>query len=305
MNTPDDITHFSIEPDNVLPPALASIVSLPWPLKRKILTTPSLWRIYRGICLRLGWNAARLGWYTANNGPYSGIRLHATHINLLWAPVGGYEPWVSRWLVKLLTERRWGCFAKDVWDVGAYRGYLSLLCSKYGQGQIVSFEPDETNRAQLMMHMRANPTLSSRIEVLPVAASNTDGFIDFLSREVGLVSQGKLPGVQIYEDGGTANLTRVRSVRLDSLIDEGRRVPGLVKIDVEGAETLTLLGARTLLNTGRPVVLLETHGQTAYESCTELLKQCRYKLSFINGDRLRELPGCPMSYGHVLAIAQN
>src|ERR1700736_2239403 len=142
MYTTHNVKNLPMGANNGLPFALASLVSLPFPLKRRILTTPSLWRFYRGICRRLGWNERRLGWYAANNGPYSGIHLHATHLNLLWLPMGGYEPWVSQWLVKLLTEEKWGCRGKDVWDVGAYRGYLSLLCASHGQGHVVSFEPD-------------------------------------------------------------------------------------------------------------------------------------------------------------------
>src|SRR5438270_7996223 len=94
------------------------LVSAPWPMKRWIASHAFPWRLYSAICRRVEWDVSSLGWYMATNGPYAGIHLQATHTNHLCIPMGTYEAWISTWLVRLLTERKWGCSDKDVWDVG-------------------------------------------------------------------------------------------------------------------------------------------------------------------------------------------
>src|SRR6478609_9443749 len=145
------------------------LVNLPWPVKRRIAEHPLAWRMYAGICRRVGWSSDKLGWHAATNGPYFGIHLQATHTNHLWVPMGTYETSISGWLLQLLTGKKWGCVGKGVWDVGAYRGYVSLLCAKHGKGRILSFETYEQNLQYFRLHLRANPTLAGRIEIMPVA----------------------------------------------------------------------------------------------------------------------------------------
>jgi FkbM family methyltransferase len=293
-------------PDNdiTLPSTLGPLANLWWPLKVRILTNASAWRLYSGVCRRLGWGETQLGWYAASNGPYAGIRLQATHVNLLWLPLGGYEPWVSRLLVHLLTEEKWGCVGRDVWDVGAYRGYFSLLCSKYGSGRVICFEPDPFNRQALTTHLRQNPQLSTRIEIVSAAVTDADGPVEFVSREVGLESQIKCQGVRLYgAASGNAELTTIMGVRLDSFLEQGRPAPGLVKLDVEGAETVALRRATELMTRYRPLILLEIHNEEAYHACTALLHQSGYDIFWVRGGRLKELPRRPISYGHVLACS--
>jgi FkbM family methyltransferase len=289
--------------DMTLPFLLRRLTNLWWPLKIRILTKPAAWRMYSSVCRRLGWNETRLGWYAASNGPYAGIRLQATHVNLLWLLLGGYEPWVTKLLVQLLTEEKWGCAGKDVWDVGAYRGYFSLLCSKYGRGRVICFEPDASNRQALTLHLRRNPHLSTRVEIVPAAVADTDGLVEFLRREVGLESQIKCTGVRLYDVGSQVeDLTTITGLRLDSLLEQGRPAPGLIKIDVEGAETLVLRGATELLRRHRPLVLLEIHNEESYHACMALLKRSGYNMFSIEGGRLRAPEG-PITYGHVMAHA--
>jgi hypothetical protein len=75
----------------------------------------------------------------------------------------------------------------------------------------------------------------------------------------------------------------------------------LIKIDVEGAEALVLRGAATLLDTERPVVLMEVHNTAAGVASIALLTGAGYRCSRIDpGGRLAPLTD-ELAYGHVLA----
>src|SRR5438093_13388870 len=90
-------------------------------------------------------------------------------------PMGAYEPEVSHLLAQLLTETRWGCADKDVWDVGAYIGMIALLCAKHARGRVVSFELSEKNIEQFKLRLSENPSLGGRVEIVPGAIADVDG----------------------------------------------------------------------------------------------------------------------------------
>src|ERR1051326_3233784 len=285
------------------PPLLLGILfRLPWFLKRYILTHPLSWRVFTGVCRRTGWDYEQLGWYLPNNGPYSGILLPALHPNCLWLPLGGYEPEVTRRLVHLLTDPVWGCVGCEFWDVGAHQGYTSLLCAKYGSRRVTAFEPDATNLAYLAENLAANPALRGRIEVLPVAVAEASGEAQLESPDD--LSQCRLISHEFAARAGSPgglHVTTVTSVTLDSILSEGRTPPGLMKIDVEGAEHLVLRGARQLVQRFHPVILLEYHNAEARKQCVAFLEEAGYSIFALNGKRSGSEPLEGSAYGHVLA----
>jgi len=62
--------------------------------------------------------------------------------------------------------------------------------------------------------------------------------------------------------GGTRSSCLVPLLTLDLLLQD-RRPPDLIKIDVEGAEVAVIDGARQLLETVRPTVLIEVSSTSA------------------------------------------
>lgn len=289
--------------DQRLPLALHALVNLPWPLKQWIAAEPRRWRALAGVCRRVGWDTTQLGWHTAKNGPYRGLHLRATHVNDLWVPMGLYELWVSRWLVCLLSDDRWKCQGKDVWDIGANVGVVSLLCARHGATRVVAFEPAGVNVAHLEDHRQANPHVASRIEVIPAAVSDVDGEAELLAGDVSAEGQITSRGVQLWhEPHRGARAVTVKTIRLDSLLAEGRHGPGLLKIDVEGAEVLVLAGAQHLLRHSRPAIVLEVHNQDAGRRCVDLLHAAGYAVRQIAGRHVRDLSDEAISYGHLLAM---
>jgi hypothetical protein len=74
--------------------------------------------------------------------------------------------------------------------------------------------------------------------------------------------------------------------RLVAMYSHGER-PGLIKMDVEGAEVSVLSGAPTVL-AERPHLIIETHSEDLEKRCIELLIDAGYRPSII--DQRRWLP---------------
>ena len=76
-------------------------------------------------------------------------------------------------------------------------------------------------------------------------------------------------------------------VRLvESFIDERTTIdaaaaryfqPDFIKIDIEGGEASALRGASRLIETKRPALVIETHGQSIEAECVDLLQRYGYK----------------------------
>lgn len=155
-----------------------------------------------------------------------------------------------------------------VYDIGAHVGFYTLLASsKVGQkGKVFAFEPLHRNVIYLKEHLRLNRI--DNVEVFEVAVAEQGGSGFFEER----VSNAE---GQLSPDG---NL-RVRMVALDALVlNDGIPPPDYIKIDVEGAELLVLLGARETMLKYHPAIFLATHGTEIHRQCCDFLVSTGYHL---------------------------
>src|SRR5205823_2671909 len=95
------------------------------------------------------------------------------------------------------------------------------------------------------------------------AVSDTQGEVRFLVRSATSECQIFNPEVQLWDGASEAEVIRVNTLPLDSLLEQRRPAPGLIKIDIEGAEALALAGAARLLRDFHPVVIVEVHNEKA------------------------------------------
>jgi hypothetical protein len=81
------------------------------------------------------------------------------------------------------------------------------------------------------------------------------------------------------------------------MLAEGKLAPpDVMKIDVEGAEYAVLCGAKTLLETHRPLLFLDTHDRKAHHFTIALLGELGYKFKILDGkdmQKTRELIAFP------------
>lgn len=122
-------------------------------------------------------------------------------------------------------------------DVGANEGVYSLLAAQLvgPEGRVIAIEPLPIHVKRLRTNLKLNDLV--QVEVLPVAASDSAGEVEFtLNRAKG----GSAEHIKLDSDSGLASF-RVETVVLDDL-DVGDGL-ALVTMDVEGVEPLVLKGA--------------------------------------------------------------
>ncbi len=157
-------------------------------------------------------------------------------------------------------------------DVGANIGTHSILASRLvgQQGRVFAFEADSATFEILSDNIATN------------GASNVEARNECLSDRVGSTT------FNINRDSAKSSMLRegdrkisLPTNTLDNLLPKGLRV-GLLKIDVEGADYLVLLGAKRLFLDQPPsVVVIETTDNVA--EIKEFLSARGYSLYEFNG----------------------
>jgi FkbM family methyltransferase len=161
-----------------------------------------------------------------------------------------------------------------VFDAGANVGYFSMLSCELGAGVVRAFEPYPPVR-ELLMRNASRQSITD-IEVVAAACSDHEGTMSLYLAEP--------------SNTGTSSLTRSREnsvqvdvVTLDGYAERTNTRPDLLKIDVEGHEMEVLVGAQSLLETARPIVIAEV-GAAKRENVIELMRSHRYEPHSILAD---------------------
>ncbi|MER9234996.1 FkbM family methyltransferase [Mesorhizobium sp. M0622] len=139
-------------------------------------------------------------------------------------------------------------------DVGANVGFFSLRFAEWvgDGGKVIALEPEDQNYSGLICALE-RAGLLGRVEALRVVAAAEPG-TTFLEINPLYPADHKL------SRNGTG--VPVTAVTLDGLLAEkGPRRPALVKIDVQGAELLTLQGMIEILRFARPALFVELSDQ--------------------------------------------
>ncbi len=168
--------------------------------------------------------------------------------------LGTSEPGLQRALSRFVKP------GMTVLDLGASVGFHATIAARLvgPSGRVVCFEPLSEN-AKMVRH---NAALNgfSHVEVEEAAVGARDGEARFLLSDT--PNWGK-----VAQDGEARSATGERVVpqrSVDSVVAQrGLPPPGLIKIDVEGAEVDALAGAVKTLKSARPVLLIELHGTNA------------------------------------------
>jgi FkbM family methyltransferase len=162
-----------------------------------------------------------------------------------------------------------------VFDIGAHAGFYTLLLSRAvgDSGKVFAFEPWPANVTDCVAHVRMNHL--SNVVVVPAAVGRTGGLTSFESGESS--STGKLA------DADT--VVRVACFSLDDLIATDRLpLPDVIKVDVEGAESQVLEGARELLGQHAATWFVALHSPDQKQACLRLLADAGYAVSALNGE---------------------
>jgi FkbM family methyltransferase len=144
-----------------------------------------------------------------------------------------------------------------VYDLGANVGFISMIAAHLvgPQGRVISFEPLPSNVWQIKYNASLNNF--SHVTVREEAISDKEG--DALFQTTDFPTTGRLENGHVHQEKSGEVTVKVRA--LDAVIAEAKLpLPDLIKMDVEGAETLVLKGATQTLASTRPLMLIELHG---------------------------------------------
>ncbi len=143
-----------------------------------------------------------------------------------------------------------------VWDVGANMGLFSFAAAGLAgpTGRVYAFEPDAIMVRLLRRSAQLN-RLAAPVEVIPCAISDTFSLARF-NIAVRSRTSNFLEGFGMSQTGGVRETQTVLTVPLDWLAEQ-IQPPGVLKIDVEGAEQNVFCGAAKLLKAKRPIIIFE------------------------------------------------
>lgn len=183
-------------------------------------------------------------------------------------------------------------------DVGAHVGYVTLPVASVMApgGRVVSFEPSAANAKLLQFHVSRNGFTNVSVENVLVGEEHNieASFFESLGHH-GQNSQNPVDPEKLKIEHGAFEKTRRRMVSIDGYCADENIQPGVIKIDVEGAEIGVLKGAREVLAKQRPLVFLSVHpkqisafGQTV-EDLTDLVRSAGYDLLTMDGEHTKTL----------------
>lgn len=210
--------------------------------------------------------------------------------NGVWSPMltGKYDDFFFTFLKTLDLN------GKVVYDIGAHIGYSSLGFAQLvgPSGKVFAFEPNSVNRARFEKILSENKDLSGVIKIYDVGISKEEGEEEFVFSDN--VDNGTSSGSfiessdtffakNLYEKEIGFQRTKVRLFNIDSLSKIGiTDKPALIKIDIEGAESMALEGAHSTLLESKPILLLEIHSIFNMFRCYEILNGLGYNITLLN-----------------------
>jgi FkbM family methyltransferase len=238
-------------------------MSLSWKVRTILLRVPGAYEAVQWVS-KQGHNAIR----PIPFGPLSGMRWEHDASLPLWYRIGLYEPDVARLIQRHLRP------GDSFWDVGANAGYHSLVAARSvgTTGCVVLLEPDPYVARIARRQVDLN-RMGARVVIVQAAVSDSAGRIEFT-----ITPNNRMSAISsVVQSRG--QIDTVVAVTLDQL-SERYGTPDLIKMDIEGGETLALLGAQNLLSDPlkRPRILLSTHGREAEEFCREVIAGAGYRI---------------------------
>ncbi len=152
-----------------------------------------------------------------------------------------------------------------MFDLGANIGLMAVpVLAAMPRVKVCSFEPSPNTIPFLQKTHAASPWMD-RWEIIPKAAGAIAGEAVF---HIASADVGALNGFRNTFRAGSMTEVKVPVTTLDEeWLRLGKPKVSVIKIDIEGAETLALAGAAEILRSERPVVFLEWNASnlTAYD----------------------------------------
>ncbi len=176
-----------------------------------------------------------------------------------------------------------------VWDIGANVGLFALAAARIAgnTGTVVAVEPDTFLVELMRRSVETRSNVCAPVTIVPAAVSDEVRLASFSVAARGRSANHLAAVTGSTMHGGARRTDHVISVTLDWICSKCSP-PDVVKIDVEGAEMLTLRGGLKTLTVHRPLLICEVRSTTCAE-VTSFLHERDYALFDADDPRRGEL----------------
>lgn len=143
-------------------------------------------------------------------------------------------------------------------DVGANIGLISLFISKFRKdASIYSFEPARCTSTAIEQTVKKNGIGNIHLVKKGVSDKTQDNVSFFIDSK----SSG---GNSLLESAISHSVERSESITLttlDDFIAQNKKIPSVIKVDVQDAECSVIKGARQLIKTHQPTFIIEASNE--------------------------------------------
>jgi FkbM family methyltransferase len=162
-----------------------------------------------------------------------------------------YEPTLVKQCIGHLQKDR------DVIDVGANVGFYTVLFARAVHGRkVLAIEPSTRALLRLRRNIALNNIGETTIVFDGAASSRSEeAYLNVVNGKEEYSSLGAMVHPSIVEEECVKE--KVSTSTIDELVQRYSLDPGFIKVDVEGYEQFVFDGAKTTLETKRPIILSE------------------------------------------------
>jgi len=141
---------------------------------------------------------------------------------------------------------------KDIIDAGAYIGDSSLALTRFTSANVHAFEPFEESFNKMLNNIKINDVNN----IVPVKASLSD----MNGEEKIYLSGDNVQGITSDENFRRYDKSfTIKTMTIDSYVQENNLNVGFIKVDIEGAEQRLLKGAIETIKSQKPLLSLSIY----------------------------------------------
>jgi FkbM family methyltransferase len=235
----------------------------------------------------LSWTSRRLVpgdtlvWVQIQQGPAEGMWIRVNPRTGQNVQHGIGEPEVQRALIEHLRP------GMTFYDLGANIGFFSLMAARLvgPNGRVISFEADPEIASRLRENLSRNRLDRAEVEQKAVWSEPTT--VTFARVDPSTSPDRGLGHVSA--DHSSPGTITVDAVSLDHFT-MSHPAPDFLKCDVEGAEVAVFEGAKKLLSTKRPILLVEMHSPENHRALLETFVHDGYATRNLDENHVLALP---------------
>lgn len=194
-----------------------------------------------------------------------------------------HEPEVRKFIEFFIDNNN---FKKVFYDIGSNHGLFSFPFLVYGY-ECYLFEPQEVCNEYVNKIANINRFSSiinkSIVSNAPASGSKTEFYIS----DSTFYSSINKSHVEMFED---TRKILVNNITLDEFTGNKNNLPSIMKIDVEGSESEVIKGAKNLIHTAKPTIIMEILNDNRSKiDFYNYFKSEFYKIYYYNNNILKEL----------------